>query len=59
LDEEVFRILRKHNAAQVSVSSQGMPMNLAVTAYFNNDANVRAPARIRLSIARVAHIYWV
>jgi uncharacterized protein YecE (DUF72 family) len=90
LDEEVFAILRRHNAAQVSVSSLGMPMNLSVTAdfvyarfhglmdgaahnytrselepwsrhfraqsragrtvyaYFNNDANVRAPANARM-----------
>jgi len=86
LENDVFEVLRHHGAANVSVSSAGMPMNLEVTAdfvyirfhglrdgaahdysraelqpwanhirkqseagknvyaYFNNDANVRAPA---------------
>ena len=90
MEEEIFEILRRHNAAHVSVSSLSMPMNLTVTAdfvyvrfhglengaahnytheelapwarhirrqaasgktvyaYFNNDANVRAPANAKL-----------
>lgn len=32
IDDEVFEILRKHDAAHASVSSLGMPMNLTVTA---------------------------
>jgi len=89
---DVFDLLRRYDAAHVSVSSLGMPMNLAVTsdivyirfhglqggaahdytraelkpwaqhireqsntgkhvyAYFNNDANVRAPANAKLLI---------
>jgi uncharacterized protein YecE (DUF72 family) len=31
LDLETFRVLKKHSAAHVSVSSLGMPMNLTVT----------------------------
>jgi len=31
LQEDVFEVLRKHNAAHVSVSSLGMPLNLVVT----------------------------
>src|SRR5438477_12465313 len=31
IDEETFDLLRKHDAAQVSLSSLGMPMNLTVT----------------------------
>ncbi|SRR5581483_1251823 len=34
LDDEIFGILRKHNVANVSLSSLGMPMNLDVTADF-------------------------
>lgn len=90
LAEDTFKLLRKHRAAHVSVSSLGMPMNLEVTsdivylrfhglsggaahdytrselkpwaahikrqascgrqvfAFFNNDANVRAPANAKL-----------
>jgi len=31
IDEETFDLLRKHNAAHVSLSSMGMPLNLTVT----------------------------
>ena len=34
LDDEIFSILRKHRIAHASVSSKGMPMNLAVTTDF-------------------------
>jgi uncharacterized protein YecE (DUF72 family) len=34
LDEEIFAILRKYHAAHVSVSSNGMPMDLTVTTDF-------------------------
>jgi uncharacterized protein YecE (DUF72 family) len=30
-DDEIFEVLRKHNAAHVALSSLGMPMNLSVT----------------------------
>ena len=92
IEEEVFELLRSYQAAHVSVSSLGMPMNLTVTSdivyirfhglqggaahdyngdelkpwakhireqskagqqvyvYFNNDANVRAPANAKLLI---------
>jgi uncharacterized protein YecE (DUF72 family) len=92
MHEQVFELLRRYNAAHVSVSSLGMPMNLTVTAdivyirfhglaggaahdysreelapwaehinnqaasgktiyaYFNNDANVRAPGNAKLLI---------
>ena len=95
LHREVFEILRRHDAAHVSVSSLAMPMDLTVTAntvyirfhglesgaahdytrrelqpwadhiraqaangrtvyaYFNNDANVRAPANARSLIRQV------
>ena len=33
-DEEIFGILRKHDAAHVALSSKGMPMNLSVTTDF-------------------------
>lgn len=33
-DEEIFGLLRKHRAAHVALSSQGMPMNLSVTTDF-------------------------
>jgi uncharacterized protein YecE (DUF72 family) len=96
LDKETFSVLRDHGAAQVSVSSLAMPMNLEVTSdvvyirfhgleggaahnyteeelqpwaahirrqaregrtvyvYFNNDANVRAPANAR-TLMRMTH----
>jgi uncharacterized protein YecE (DUF72 family) len=92
MEQDVFELLRRYDAAHVSVSSLGMPMNLTVTsnivyirfhglqdgaahdysrtelkpwaehireqsnagkhayAYFNNDANVRAPANAKLLI---------
>jgi uncharacterized protein YecE (DUF72 family) len=33
-DDEIFGILRKHRAAHVALSSNGMPMNLSVTTEF-------------------------
>ncbi len=92
LEEDIFKLLRRHRAAYVNLSSLAMPMDLTVTsnlvyirfhglaggaahdytraelkpwaehirrqatrghtvfAYFNNDANVRAPANAKLLI---------
>jgi uncharacterized protein YecE (DUF72 family) len=90
INAETFAVLRKHNAAHVSLSSMGMPMDLTITAefiyirfhglkggfahdytreelkpwaehcraalhdglkvyaYFNNDANTRAPGNAKM-----------